>query len=75
MSDRNRSNPTLDEAPERWHEEDELDDGTPIAKLGGLWYVLDDDGEPISEGYHNIETDGDGNYKCERGAIVDKINL
>lgn len=57
----------IDEAPDVWHETDELADGTPIAKLGGLWYIVDDDGEPTTDGYHDIWF-SEGLYVAKRGS-------
>lgn len=54
-----RDNPTIsDPVWERkdvsWHDSGTLRDGTSVRKLGSLWYVVDDEGNAISEGYHEI---------------------
>lgn len=36
-------------------ETEELDDGTRIARRGALWHLLDESGDPVGGGYHEIE--------------------
>ena len=57
-----------------WHKTDTLPDGdgTSIGKLGGLWYILDADGQAISEGYHEIHVDS-GRLVGKRGAIREPV--
>ena len=37
-----------------FHETGRLEDGTPVGNLGSLSYILDEDGEPISPGFQEI---------------------
>lgn len=53
---------------EEWHQTSQLSDGTLIGRLGAYWYVLDQDGQAISEGYHEIHRDEDGEYRGTRSA-------
>jgi hypothetical protein len=61
-----RNNPTVSDPvwardDVSWHDRGELQDGTPVGKLGSCWYVLDEQGNAISEGYHEIRvTEGGG---------------
>lgn len=52
-----------------WHQTSQLSDGTPIGRLGAYWYVLDQDGRAISNGYHEIYCE-DGEYRGKRSARV-----
>lgn len=69
---RKNQNPTIktrdrDSAPKDWHEEGELPDGTPVGKAGALWFVLDNDGVPVSNGFHEIRIRDNG-YEGKIGA-------
>lgn len=57
----------------RWHATSSLSDGTPIGRLGAYWYILDDDGRAISEGYHEITLDEDGEYEGRRSTRSTRI--
>lgn len=70
-------NPTKDRgaAPPNsrdWHETARLPCGTRVGKRGSLWYVLDEDGWAISEGYHEIDA---GATRGKRGEVVEEIDL
>jgi hypothetical protein len=52
-----------------------LRDGTPIGRLGAYWYVLDQDGAAISEGYHEIFLDEDGEYRGRRSAQTTQVSI
>jgi hypothetical protein len=57
----------------QWHRTSRLSDGTPIGRLGAYWYVLDDDGRAISDGYHEIHRDEDGEYEGTRSARAEPV--
>lgn len=59
----------------RWHKTSTLSDGTPIGRLGAYWYVLDEQGRAISDGYHEISLDENGRYKGKRSARSELITL
>lgn len=58
-----------------WHKTSTLSDGTPIGRLGAYWYVLDEDGRAISDGYHEISVDENGAYQGKRSARTERIEL
>lgn len=62
-------------APSLWHRTARLPDGTPIGRLGAYWYVLDRNGCTISEGYHELDLDEDGNYRGRRNARTERVVL
>ena len=41
-----------------WHVTGQLPNGWCVGKLGALWYILDEQGWAISDGYHEISDDG-----------------
>lgn len=59
----------------RWHATANLSDGTPIGRLGAYWYILDDDGCAISEGYHEITLTEDGDYEGKRSTRSTRIAI
>ena len=59
----------------RWHRTSSLSDGTPTGRLGAYWYILDDDGRAISEGYHEITLDEDGEYEGRRSTRTPRITI
>ena len=74
----NSTTSTLDSVPEisdrsSWHQTASLLDGTPIGRLGAYWYILDQDGYAISDGYHEISCDEHGNYKGKRSARIEEV--
>lgn len=56
-----------------WHRTSRLSDGTLIGRLGAYWYVLDQEGRAISDGYHEIHRDEDGEYKGTRSARAEPV--
>lgn len=60
---------------ERWHKTSRLADGTPIGRLGAYWYILDDNGCAISDGFHKIDCDENGDYKGKRSSQTEEIVL
>lgn len=65
---------TVQTAPPRWHRTGRLADGTPIGEFGAFRFVLDEDGEPISPGFHEIRYE-DGEYVGTIGASREAIRL
>ncbi len=61
--------------PARWHKTARLPDGTVLGRLGAYWYILDDDGRAISDGYHEIYLDETGEYKGKRSARSEPVTL
>ena len=61
--------------PSRWHKTVQLSDGTPIGRLGAYWYILNEDGYAISDGYHEISCDETGAYNGTRSAQTEQIAL
>lgn len=56
IDDGDRSN---ESSPPHWHSITTLGDGTRVGELGSLKYIVDRDGRPLSDGYHEIrEVDG-----------------
>ena len=58
-----------------WHKTSRLPDGTPIGRLGAYWYILDEDGSLISDGYHEISLDENGGYRGTRSARTEPVVL
>ncbi|KYH24606.1 hypothetical protein HAPAU_35890 [Halalkalicoccus paucihalophilus] len=61
--------------PTRWHETAHLQDGTPISRLGAYWYILNDDGDVISDGYHEIYLNETEDYEGKRSTRREQITL
>lgn len=61
--------------PLRWHKTSCLSDGTPIGRLGAYWYILDEDGYAMSDGYHKISYNETGGYTGTRSARTEPIAL
>lgn len=61
--------------PSRWHKKASLPDGTVIGRLGAYWYILDENDCAISDGYHEIYLDKNGDYKGERSAQSEPVTL
>lgn len=64
LGDGDRSN---EPSPPHWHNVTTLDDGTRVGELGSLKYILDEDGRPLSDGYHEIR-EVEGGYVGAIGA-------
>lgn len=47
--------PTSDED---WHEVYTLPGGARVGQMGAMSYLIDDDGEPLTYGYHSFNHDG-----------------
>ena len=52
---RNLELSTFGRSGNSWHSRGELSDGTKTGTIGAMTYIVDDDGFPLSEGYHSIE--------------------
>ena len=61
--------------PSRWHKKSSLPDGTLLGRLGAYWYILDENSCAISDGYHAIYLDENGEYKGERSARSEPVTL
>ena len=61
--------------PSQWHETSRLSDGTPVGRLGAYWYILNEDGSIISDGYHEISLDENGGYRGTRSARTEPVVL
>lgn len=61
--------------PSRWHEKSSLPDDTVVGRLGAYWYILDENGRAISDGYHEIYLDENGNYKGKRSARTEPVTF
>lgn len=61
--------------PTRWHKKARLPDDTVLGRLGAYWYILDEDDRAISDGYHEIYLDENGEYKGERSARSEPVTL
>lgn len=60
------------------HERGTLPDGTPVARLGALWYVMADDSsnEIVSHSYHEIRVVEPGLvFRGKRGARTEEFDL
>lgn len=62
-------------APSRWHKTADLPDNTSLGRLGAYWYILDQNGCAISDGYHEISLDEHGDYKGKRSTRSERIML
>ena len=62
-------------APSQWHKTSRLPDGTPVGRLGAYWYILDEDGGMMSDGYHEISLDENGGYRGTRSARTEPVVL
>lgn len=60
--------------PDRWHQTRTLRGGVEVGRLGSLWYFLDENGRPISRGYHEVYATVDG-YEGEIGAHRETIEV
>ena len=61
--------------PSRWHEKSSLPDDTVIGRLGAYWYILDENSCAISDGYHEICLDENGDYNGERSARSEPVTF
>lgn len=43
-----------------------LPDGVPVERLGTYWYILTEDGSLVSDDYHEISLDENGDYTGTR---------
>jgi hypothetical protein len=59
----------------QWHKTLTLADGTLIGRLGAYWYILDQNGCAMSDGYHEISCDENGGYNGTRSARTEPIVL
>lgn len=59
--------------PSQWHKTSSLSDGTPVGRLGASWYILDENGSAVSNGYHGIYRDEHGDYIGERSGHTEPI--
>jgi len=60
------------------HQRDTLPDGTPVAKLGALWYIVEDESSNkiVSHGYHEIHVEVPRMaFRGVRGARTEEITL
>ena len=62
-------------APSRWHKTSTLPDGTSLGRLGAYWYILNQNGRAISDGYHEISLDENGDYVGMRSAQCERVVL
>jgi len=56
-----------------FHETGRLSDGTRVGNIGACWYILDNDGNPVSGGFHEINPTSEG-YIGELGAGIVRLN-
>ena len=61
--------------PSRWHKKSSLSDGTVLGRLGAYWYILDENSRAISDGYHAIYLDENGDHKGERSARSEPVTF
>lgn len=59
--------------PSRWHKTARLPDGRLIGRLGAYWYILDEDGSMISDGYHEISLEENGGYMGTRSTRTEPV--
>lgn len=52
-----------------------LSDGTPIGRIGAYWYVFNEEGQAISDGYLDISRNEKGEYTGKRSARSEQIVL
>jgi hypothetical protein len=57
-----------------WHDTERLPDGTLVGKAGALWYILDNNQNAISKGYHEMHVHGNG-YRGKVDARWEMIEL
>ncbi|MEK6835952.1 MAG: hypothetical protein AABX55_02920 [Nanoarchaeota archaeon] len=57
----------------RFHENGKLSNGELYGKLGALTYLLDNEGKPISKGFHTINPKNKG-YSASLGACDFELN-
>ena len=73
-------NPTTQKGPGsvEWERVEKLNDKRKVGQYGGLWYLLDENEEAISDGYHRIVEKGNGfgySYESYRGYLGDKTTV
>ena len=61
--------------PPCWHKTLRLPDGAPIGRLGAYWYILNEDGSLISDGYHEISLNENGGYRGTRSTRTELVVL
>lgn len=64
----------MEPTPSHWHEKITLPDGTRVGHVGSLQFILDEEGNPVSQGYHEIRYE-DGEYVGEIGARRERIRI
>lgn len=62
-------------APSRWHKTSTLPDSTSLGCLGAYWYILNQNGRAISDGYHEISIDENGDYIGLRSGRRERVVL
>lgn len=77
---RGKQNPTVHtrEVPNQrlnYHETAELPDGTPVGRVGAMWYVLDDQQDAISKGYHEIRPIAGDTFKGKLGDTTETFTV
>jgi len=68
-------NPTKEDGPGKDIEWDRVEDLTEDRKVGlyaGFWYLLDDDENAVSNGYHTLEKERHG-YRARIGRETDYL--
>lgn len=75
-----RDNPTAKKGPGdvEWDRVEKLNETRRVGQYGGLWYLLDENEDAISDGYHRIvEKGGDFGYSYEgyRGCLGEKTTV
>lgn len=61
--------------PACWHAISRLSDGTRIGRVGSYWYILNYNDRAVSEGYHEVYCDENGDYRGQRGTQTEQIVL
>ena len=73
--DQRRRERKIPDPPYNWTETTELSNGISMAKRGGVWHILDENGDPITKGHHKIYLGEDGRYMGKIGQQTEPIEL
>ena len=46
-----------------------------LERTGAKWYVVDSDGNKLSDGYHEITVKGHGNFEGKLGAKTEEFSV
>lgn len=67
--------PKKEDAPGEWVGTKTLSNGFEVKKKGATWYIVDENDEPISRGYHDVYIGMDGEMVGKYGSKLFEIKV